>query len=79
MRKILPFKNGILIEETSMFPADFGKNQAQKDLKEFEEKLIDAFNSDDAVFEQRTREALESVESKDEKGMSKSEFLKGFR
>ena len=76
MKRILSVKNGILIEETPMFPADFGKNQAKKDLKEFKEKLIDAFNSDDdVVFEKRTREALERVESRDEKGMSKSEFL----
>ena len=76
MKRILSVKNGILIEETPMFPADFGKKQAKKDLKEFKEKLIDAFNSDDdVVFEKRTREALERVESRDEKGMSKSEFL----
>lgn len=73
MNKLLFNYNDILVEE-SRLPLDFGETQAQKDLNQFKENLIDSFN-DDGVFEERTREALARVESSDEKGMSKSQFL----
>lgn len=74
MNKLLFNYNDILVEE-SQLPLDFGETQAQKDLEQFKENLIDAFNNDDDVFEKRTREALARVESSDNKGMSKSQFL----
>ena len=37
-------------------------------------RAMDCF-SDDDVFEKRTREALARVESSDDRGMSKSQFL----
>lgn len=74
MNKLLFNYDDILVEE-SRLPLDFGQTQAQKDLNQFKENLIDAFNSDDAIFEKRTRDALARVESSDDEGMSKSQFL----
>lgn len=74
MNKLLFNYNDILVEE-SRLPLDFGETQAQKDLNHFKENLIAVFNSDDDVFERRTREALARVESSDDVGMSKSQFL----
>ncbi len=74
MNKLLFSYNDILVED-SRLPVDFGETQAQKDLNQFKENLIDVFNSDDDVFEKRTREALARVESSDDRGMSKSQFL----
>lgn len=74
MDKLLFNYNDILVEESSL-PLDFGETQAQKDLNQFKEDLIEVFNSDDDVFEKRTREALARVESSDDVGMSKNQFL----
>ncbi|MBR0271428.1 MAG: hypothetical protein IJQ68_05480 [Methanobrevibacter sp.] len=77
MNRILQARNDILVEEVHEIPMDFGKTQAQKDLNQFEENLIELFNSDeeDLIFEQRTREALERVENRGIKGMTESQFL----
>ena len=74
MSKLLFNYDDILVEE-SRLPLNFDQTQAQKDLNQFKENLIDAFNSDDAIFEKRTRDALARVESSDDEGMSKSQFL----
>ena len=74
MSRLLFNHNDILVEESSL-PLDFGETQAQKDLNQFKEDLIEVFNSDDDVFEKRTREALARVESSDDVGMSKNQFL----
>ena len=68
MKRALSVKNGILIEETPMFPADFGKNQAQKDLKEFEKNLINAFNNDKVSDE--LIDELDAIESEMVNGKS---------
>lgn len=77
MSRLLQARNDILVEEIHEIPINFGETQAQKDLNQFEKNLIDIFNIDDEdlVFEQRTREALERVESRGIKGMTKSQFL----
>lgn len=77
MNRILKTKNDILVEEIREIPADFGENQAKKDIDKFEENLIEIFNNneEDLIFEKRTREALERVESRGIKGMTKSQFL----
>lgn len=76
MSRLLQVRNDILVEEPRL-PIDLGRTQAQKDLNQFEKNLIELFNSDenDLVFEQRTREALERVESRGIKGMTESQFL----
>ena len=76
MKRLLRTYNDILIEETPHLPLDFGETQAQKDLNQFKENLIDAFNSDDDVFEKRTCEALKRVESRGIKGVPARQFLK---
>ncbi|WP_296890592.1 hypothetical protein [uncultured Methanobrevibacter sp.] len=77
MNRILKTKNDILVEEIREIPADFGENQAKKDIDKFEENLIEIFNNneEDLIFEKRTLEALERVESRSIKGMTKSQFL----
>lgn len=75
MSRMLFNYNDILVEDPQLH-VNFGEAQAQKDLEEFKETLIESFNNEDAVFEQRTREALERVESRGIKGKPASEFLK---
>jgi len=74
MSRLLQVRNDILVEEPRL-PIDLGRTQAQKDLNQFEKNLIELFNNDDLIFEQRTREALERVESRGIKGMTESQFL----
>lgn len=73
MSRLLFNYNDVLVEEPQ-YPLNFGETQAQKDLEEFKETLIEAFN-DDAVFEQRTCEVLERVESRGNKGKLASEDM----
>lgn len=68
MSRMLFEYNDILVEEQHQ--SHFGETQAQKDLEEFKETLIEVFNNDDAVFQQRTRESLERVESREIKRKS---------
>jgi uncharacterized protein YpuA (DUF1002 family) len=76
MSRLLFNHNDILVEEQRL-PLDFGETQAQKDLNQFEENLVEIFNSDDEdlIFEQRTREALDRVEARGIKGVPASQFL----
>lgn len=76
MSRMLFNYNDILVEDPQS-PLNFGETQAQKDLEEFKENLIEAFNNEDTIFEKRTREALERVESRGIKGKPANEFLKG--
>ena len=76
MSRLLLNPNDILVEEQGL-PLDFGETQAQKDLNQFEENLVEIFNSndEDLIFEQRTREALDRVEARGIKGVPASQFL----
>ena len=45
LNKLLFNYNDILVEEPQL-PLDFGETQAQKDLSQFKENLINVFNDD---------------------------------
>lgn len=68
MENILRPKNSIMVEND--IPSDYGIVKARKALDIVHD--VD----EDLIFEKRTAEALERVESRGVKGVSASQFLK---
>ena len=63
MKRLLFARNNILVEETPQLPLNLGEIQAQKDLNQFKENLINAFNDDSFVDE--TTSELGSINNND--------------
>lgn len=68
MSRLLQVRNDILVEEVHEVPINFGEDQAQKDLNQFEKNLIEIFNRDDCEEYHQFLEELDELHSKVESG-----------